>query len=228
MDRLERFHETQVNIVERGRIGALAMQQHIRRRAIVEEFCRGLDLLRRAHAGRDHERLSGRGELGQQRQIGQVGGGDLVSPDSERFQRCDAGCIPRCAEVLNALRGAIGRDAALLIGGQFEAAQQIEGVFDREVVVLSRQAGGAIDFVELAHLEFRAIGACRDGGIDQRNRPIVIAVVVVADLGNDEARLTLAKRAVADLQRWFQSVASRSLVHYVCPSPVRDSPCFTA
>ena len=158
------------------------MQQHIRRRAVVEEFRRGPDFLRRAHAGRDDQRLAGRGELGQQRQVGQVGGGDLVGLNPERLQRRDAGCIPGRAEILNALRGAIGRDAALLLGGQLEAAQQVEGVFDGEVVVFAGQAGGAIDLVQLAHLEFRAIGAGRDRGVDQRDGAIEVAVMVVADL----------------------------------------------
>ena len=121
------------------------MQQHVRDRANIEKFRSGPNLLGRAHTGRDDERLSGRSEFRQQRKIGQIGGGDLVGLDAERLQRCNAARIPWRAEVLNPFRRAIRRDAALLVGGQLEAAQQVEGVFDGKVVILPGQAGGAVD-----------------------------------------------------------------------------------
>ena len=201
MDLAQRFHEAQMDVVKRGRVGALAMQQHIRRRAVVEEFRRGPDFIRRAHAGRDDQRLAGRGEFREQGQVGQIGGGDLVGLDAERLQRRDARRVPGRAEVLDVLRGAIGRDAALLLGRQFEAAQQVERVFDGEVVVLAGKAGGAIDLVQLAHLEFGAIRAGGDRGIDQRDGAIEIAVMVVADFRDDITRLAVADQAVCDLQR---------------------------
>ena len=190
-----------MNIVKRGGVGALAMQQHVRRRAVVEEFRRGANFIRRAHAGRDDQRLAGRGQFRQQGQVGQVGGGDLVGLNPERLQRCDARCIPGRAEVLDVLRGAIGRHAALLLGGQLEAAQQVERVLDGEVVVLSGKARGAVDLVQLAHLEFGAIRAGCDRGVDQRDGAIEIAVMVVADFRNDIARLAVADRTIADPDR---------------------------
>ena len=190
-----------MNIVKRGGVGALAMQQHVRRRAVVEEFRRGANFIRRAHAGRDDQRLAGRGQFRQQGQVGQVGGGDLVGLNPERLQRRDAGCVPGRAEVLDVLRGAIGRHAALLLGGQLEAAQQVEGVFDGEVVVLTGKARGAVDLVQLAHLEFGAIRAGCDRGVHQRDGAIEIAVMVVADFGNDIAWLAGADRAMADPDR---------------------------
>ena len=177
------------------------MQQHVMRRAVVEEFRRGPNFIRRAHAGRDDQRLAGRGQFCQQGQVGQVGGGDLVGLNPERLQRRDARRIPGRAEVLDVLRGAIGRHAALLLGGQLEAAQQVEGVFDGEVVVLSGKARGAVDLVQLAHLEFGAIRAGCDRGVDQRDGAIEIAVMVVADFRNDIARLTVADRTMADPDR---------------------------
>lgn len=102
------------------------------------------------------------------------------------------------AEILDALGCTIFGDLLLLRRRKLEAAQQIERVFDREVVVLSGQARGAIDLVELAHLEFGAVGPSGNRGIDQRNGAIEVAIVVVADLGNDVAGLAVAEEAVAD------------------------------
>ena len=211
---LQRFHEAQMDIVERGRVGALAMQQHVGSRAIIEELGGGADFVGRAHAGGDDQGLSGGGEARQQRKVGEVGGGDLVGLDAERLQRGNAGRVPRRAEIANAFRRAIGRDAALLVGGQFEAAQQVEGVFDGEVVVFSGQAGSAIDLVKLAHLELGAIGAGGYRRIDQHHRAIEVAIMVVADFGNDEARLAVANHAIADpdesgLVRWRASGSFR-------------------
>ena len=220
---LQRFHEAQMDIVERGRVGALAMQQHIGSRAIIEEFGGGADFLGRAHAGRDDQGLSGGGEAGQQRKVGEIGGGDLVGLDAERLQRGNAGRVPRRAEIANAFRRAIDRNAALLVGRQFEAAQQIEGVFDGEVVIFSGQAGGAVDFVELAHLELGAIGTGGDGRIDQRHGAIEVAIMVVADFGNDEARLALANHPIADFQRSLWFPGSESIVHRGRLPSVRES-----
>ena len=174
------------------------MQQHIVGRAIVEEFRRRLDLFRRAHAGRDDQRLAGGSELGQQRKIGEVGGSDLVGLDAKRLQHRDARGVPGRAEILNAFGCAIGRYAALLVGRKSEAAQQVEGIFDREIVVLPGQAGSAVDLVQLAHLEFGAIGTGGDRRIDQRDRAIEIAIMVVADFRDDVARLAVADRSAAD------------------------------
>ena len=194
----QRFHEAQMDIVERGRIRALAMQQHIASRAIIEKPGGGADFFGRTHAGRDDQGLSGGGEAGQQRKVGEVGGGDLVGLDAERLQCGNAGRVPRRAEIANAFRRAIRRDAALLVGGQFEAAQQVEGVFDGEVVVLSGQAGSTIDLVKLAHLELGAIGAGGCRRIDQHHRAIEVAIMVVADFGNDEAGLAVANHTIAN------------------------------
>ena len=114
---------------------------------------------------------------------------------------------------MDVLRGAIGRDAALLLGRQLEAAQQVERVFDGEVVVLAGKAGGAVDLVQLAHLEFGAIRAGSDRGVDQRDGAIEIAVMVVADFRNDEARMAIADRTVADLQRRFRIIFPEDSVH---------------
>ena len=92
------------------------------------------------------------------------------------------------------LRGAIGRQRRCCSVRQLEAAQQVERVFDREIVVLAGEARGAVDLVELAHLELGAVGAGGDRGVDQRDGAVEIAVVVVADFGDDEARLAVADR----------------------------------
>src|SRR5690349_18740217 len=86
-------------------------------------------------------------------------------------------------------------------GRLVKSAQQVERVFDGEVVVLAGKAGGAIDLVQLAHLKFRAICAGGDRGIDQRDRAIEIAVMIVADFRDDEARMVVSDQPVCDLQR---------------------------
>ncbi len=63
VDLPERFHEAQMDVVQRRGVGALAVQQHIRNCANVEEFCSRADLLSGAHSGRDDQRLSGGSEL---------------------------------------------------------------------------------------------------------------------------------------------------------------------
>src|SRR6185312_17350334 len=105
----------------------------------------GLDLGGRAHAGRDDQRLLGRGQPCEQGKIGQVGGGNLVGLHAEGLEHGNACRIPWRAEILNALRGAVVGNLALLIGGELETAQKVECIFDREVVILSGEGGGAVD-----------------------------------------------------------------------------------
>jgi len=52
--------------------------------------------------------------------------------------------------------------------------------------------------VEIAHLEFRTIGACHDRGIDERDRTIEVAIMIVADLRYHVTWLSVADRTVAD------------------------------
>ena len=98
----------------------------------------------------------------------------------------------------------MGRHAALLLGGQLEAAQQIERVLDGEVVVLSGKTRGAVDLVQFAHLELGAVRTGCNRGIDQRDGAIEIAIMVVADFGDDKTWMIISDRAVGNLQRPFQ------------------------
>jgi len=78
-----------------------------------------------------------------------------------------------------------------LLIAELEAVEQIQGVLGAEVIAgLGVLALVGLEAAQIAHLELGAIGAGLLCQIDQALGQGQVAIVVVADLGDDEGRGT--------------------------------------
>ncbi|MPM28499.1 hypothetical protein SDC9_75025 [bioreactor metagenome] len=172
--------------VRRG-IGGLALQQRERHAGALHEADGLADLRLGGHAGRQHHRQAVPGGGAQQGVVGQVGGGDLERRDAVRGQRVQAGDVPRRAHHVDVAGPGVVEDLVHLLGGQREPAEQIEGVLRAEVLPGGqRLALVAIERRHVAQLELDDVGAGVHGEVDQLLGQVDRAVVVVADLGDDD------------------------------------------
>ena len=91
--------------------------------------------------------------------------------------------------------------AEQLVVAELKALEQIQGVLGAQigghVVAVARIA---VQPAHVPHLELGAVRPCGVGGIDQLEGGVEIAVVVVADLGDQEARGVIADAVGADLE----------------------------
>jgi len=99
----------------------------------------------------------------------------------------------------------------MLIRAELETPKQIDRVLDRQIFIRARQAGCAVDGVKRAHLELGAIGAAGDRRIDQRDCTIEVAVMIIADLGDDKYRMPGSDHALCD--RKLDAVRRLGVVH---------------
>ena len=61
-----------------------------------------VDLGHGRHPGRDDHRLAGRGDLADQRQVGDLEAGDLVGGRAELLEEVDRGLVERAGEAVDA------------------------------------------------------------------------------------------------------------------------------
>ena len=162
-----------------------------------------LDLAQGGHARRDHEGLARPGNMGQERQVGDVHRGDLDERDvqSDEQVRLRRGERAR-GEGDPALQGVVaGND--VLLGRELVGAHHLA---ERpEVLLLVRVAGVPLVFLvgderRLApRLELDRVGARVGGSVDQLQAEIHVPVVVGADLGDDVRRVVAAHGDIAQV-----------------------------
>ncbi len=201
----------QIGVGEGGRITAGAMQQDQILGAVGAGRGDGLvDLGEIGHAGGDDHRLAQPGDRGDQRQVDDLEGRDLVGRRVQTSQQVDGGLIERAGEGDDS-RVAGGGEQPLMpivggIGGLVELIQRLavpQSALDLEdlLVAVQRQGVGGVG------LQLDGVGAGFGGDLDGAQRPVDVAQMVGRQLGDDERRLAGTDAATGDVElgqgRWW-------------------------
>ena len=191
----------QVDVLERGGIGGIAVEQHVAGPFVLEMANAGADLHFRGHAGGADQGFAGGGQAGEQGVVGEIGRRHLEAFHPPAVELVEAGFIPRGTEGHQAFAGGVVKAAEQLVITELKSLEQIQGVLGAQigghVVAVARIA---VQPAHVPHLELGAVRPCQMGGINQLESGVEIAVVVVADLGDQEAGSVIANAAGADLE----------------------------
>ncbi len=189
----------QVDVLERRRVGRLAVQQRVGRAARLEHGDALADLGLGGHAGRDHQRRAGCRGVGEQPVVGEVGGRDLQPRDAVAHEGVDARGVPGRAHDVDVDLAAVVEHLEQLLGRQVEPGEQVEGVLRAEVFAGTARAA-AVERGHVAQLELHGIRAGGLGLVDELLGEVDRAVVVDADLGDEQGRVVAADVVPADLE----------------------------
>ena len=172
----------QVDVLERSRVGRLAVQERVRDAGLADDVDGLADLALGRHPGRDDHRGAAGRHVPQQRVVGHVGGGDLERADAVVDEAVDADRVPGGAHHLDADVAAVVEDLEELVGPEVVLREQVEGVLRAEVLP-ARPAGAlAVEGVHVAQLELHHVGPGLDRQVDQPLGQRHVALVVDADL----------------------------------------------
>ena len=204
------IHVGQTHVLEGSWIGRIAVQQHELRPAALEQLDRLTHLRFRRHAGRADQRFARARQMAEQIVIGQVSRGDLVGWEPVLLQLVHARGIPGCTQRNEPPCPAVIKRREERFVGELESAQQVQGVLGTEVLrrIIALDLI-AVEHGHVAHLELRAVRTGLGREIDELQRFVETAVVVVADLGNDEGRPLLVDDAIANANTTGQFAAKR-------------------
>ena len=114
-----------------------------------------------------------------------VSTGDLEGWDAVVGQHCETGEVPRRAESVNVDGLAVIEDVDHLLRVQRELGQQVEGVLGAEVLAGGGTPGLTVEGVHVAQLELDGVGPGLLGEVDEVLGQRDVALVVVADLGDE-------------------------------------------
>ena len=188
-----RLDHAQVQLVGLARVRRRALHEAELRVDRQDGVERALDVLDRAAAGREEDRLAERGHVPEQRSVHEVGRGDLERGHVELGEEVRARLVEDGAEERDAL---LARELAKLepgCGVQLErlavlAVRRAEGV----LVVVGRVVERArVERAVVALLELDRVDAALLRRVDQRLRLLDVSLVVVTDLGDDVRRLVV-------------------------------------
>ena len=172
----------QVDVLERRRVGRLAVQERVGHAGAADEVDGLADLALGGHARRDHHRRAAGGHVAQERVVGHVGGGDLERRDAVVDEAVDADRVPRGAHDLDADVAAVVEDLEELVGLEVVLREQVEGVLRAEVLPAGARGALAIERLHVAQLELHDVGAGLDRQVDELLGEGHVALVVDADL----------------------------------------------
>ena len=192
-------NRAEVQLLVVGRIGAAGVQQD--QVVGAEHVDRVIDLLERAHARGEDDRLAGGSGVTQQVVVGQRGRRDLVARRREAVDEVDRLLVPARREPRDLAGAAVRVDLLVVVVVELEPALQVAvGRAERALSGLG-QLLGRVDDVDRALLELDRIAPGGDGDADQPLGQVDVAVVVDADLGDHVARLSISDGPIADGDR---------------------------
>ena len=197
-----RRDHAELELLDGGRVGRRALQQAELRVDRRHGLDGAVDVLDRRAAGGDDHRLADRGDVAQERRVAEVAGGDLVGRHVELGEQVGARLVERRREEHEAELA--GARLQLDVGAAIElerlavrAVRRAEAVLVVVGAVVER-AGVQAPVVALLELDRVHARLLREH--EQLLRLLDRALVVVADLGDDEARRVVGDPAAVDLE----------------------------
>jgi len=190
----------QVEIARRARIARRRVsQQQILAAGDGDRF---VDLLQGGHAGRQDQRPAGGPHGAQQVVIGERRRGRLGARRIEALHELDRFVVPAGGEPEDAALAAVAVDGRVFAHAEFHLPPVVDvghpppRGLPFQVPLLRRHAALRGPFLELDRVGARQVGA-----VDQLSGQLHRAVVIDADLRDDEARLPRSHPALSDLNR---------------------------
>ncbi|CAB4938088.1 unannotated protein [freshwater metagenome] len=176
----------EVDVLEGRRVGRLAVQERVGDPGAADDVDGLADLALGGHAGGDdHGRAAG-GHVAEQRVVGHVRRGDLERGDAVVDEPVDADRVPRGAHDVDADVLAVVEDLEEAVGAEVVLREEVEGVLRAEVLAARAGRALAVDRLHVAQLELHDVGAGLDRQVDELLGQRHVALVVDADLGDQQ------------------------------------------
>ena len=197
-----RRDHAELELLDGGRVRRRALQQAELRVDRRDGLDGAVDVLDRRAAGGDDQRLADRGDMPQERRVAQVAGRDLVRRDVELGEQVGARLVERRREEHEAELA--GARLQLDVGAAIELERLAVGAVRRAEAVLvvvgavverAREQPPVVALLELDRVHARLL---REH--EQLLRLLDRALMVVADLGDDEAGRVVGDPAAVDLE----------------------------
>ena len=134
----------------------------------------------------------------QQLVVRQISGRNLVGRHSIALERVHADCVPGRTQRLQTPSATVIESTKQVVVRELESTQQVERVLGAEVFSRVVASDVAVQGRHVPHLELRTVGAGFDGQVDQAERFLETAIVIVADLRDHECGSSLVDEALAD------------------------------
>ena len=177
----------EVDVLEGGRVGRLAVQEGVCDPGATDEVDGLADLTLGRHAGRDDHRRAAGGHVAQQGVVGHVGGRDLERRHAVIDEPVHADRVPGGAHDLDADVAAVVEDLEELVGLEVVLREQVEGVLRAEVLAAGAGSALAVERLHVTQLELHDVGARLDREVDELLGQRDVALVVDADLRDEQA-----------------------------------------
>ena len=219
----EPVHVRDVEVLVRRGVGGLALQQGERCAHLPQHGHGVQDLVLAGHPRGHDQRHTAGARVAQQPVVGEVRGGDLERGDPVLRQHLHGGRVPRRAQGVDVPGPAVLEHLEHLRGVQREPGQQVQRVLDPQVLSVRGRSGLAVEGVQVPQLELHGVRAGLLGEVHEVLGERHGAVVVVADLRDQQRRVPRAHRVPADAQLAPARLAHR-LRGTTPHGPVRDPP----
>ena len=208
----QRRDDREVQLLHRRRVGGRALEEAdpvVDRR---DRLHRAVDVLEGRAAGRDDHRLAERRDVTKERRVAQVAGGDLVGRQLELRQEVGARLVERGREEHETELGGEVAQLGVRVPIELErlampAVRRPEAVLVvvRALVERPREEAGVVALLELDRVHARVPGRA-----EELLRLLDASLVVVADLGDDEAGRVVGDPPPLDGQLAHRRIVART------------------
>src|SRR5215470_15259190 len=157
-----------------------------------------IDLLERAHSGRDDQRPLGLAIVTQQIVISERRRGNLVAWRLELFDQIHRGFIPTGGEPHDVLARAVAVDFRVLVGTEFETPLEVAVREAKRTLARTRQFFCRVHHLDGPLLKLHGVATGRHSGVNQLLGRLETAIVIDADLSHHERRMIRSNLSFRD------------------------------